>query len=57
MQRKASEDILRKLQAMPESWQRVDAILETSKSQQAKFFALQVHLLASGLCFCGWTWS
>ena len=43
LQRKAAEDILRKLQAMPEAWTRVDSILEKSQSQQAKFFALQAR--------------
>ncbi len=42
VQRSAAEDVLKRLQTHPEAWMRVDAILEASKTQQTKFFALQV---------------
>lgn len=46
VQRQASERILQKLQEHPDAWTRVDSVLEHSKSQQAKFYALQVrHVL------------
>ena len=41
-QRTAAESVLKQLQANPDAWQRVDTILETSTSQQSKFFAMQV---------------
>jgi exportin-1 len=40
-QRVGAEAVLKRLQEHPDSWTRVDAILERSKSQQTKFFALQ----------------
>ena len=43
MQRQASERVLQKLQEHPDAWTRVDSVLEHSQSQQAKFYALQVH--------------
>lgn len=42
VQRSAAESILKQLQQNPDAWQRVDSILETSQSQQSKFFAMQV---------------
>ena len=45
VQRQASERILQKLQEHPDAWTRVDSILEHSKSQQAKFYALQAGQL------------
>lgn len=42
-QRQASERVLQKLQEHPDAWTRVDSVLEHSKSQQAKFYALQVY--------------
>jgi Importin-beta N-terminal domain len=42
LQRTAAESILKQLQAHPDAWTRVDAILEQSQTQQAKFYALQV---------------
>lgn len=42
LQRMAAERVLSELQKNPEAWTRVDAILEKSHSQQAKFFALSV---------------
>ena len=47
LQRVAAERVLSELQKNPEAWTRVDAILEKSQTQQAKFFALQVHLVNS----------
>ncbi|KAL6757535.1 exportin [Haematococcus lacustris] len=41
-QRVASERLLLQLQEHPQAWQRVDAILETAKSQSTKYFALQI---------------
>jgi exportin-1 len=41
-ERMASEAVLKKFQEHPEAWTRVDAILESSKNQQTKFFGLQV---------------
>lgn len=37
------------LQEHPEAWTRVDAILESSKNQQTKFFGLQVRPSAAAL--------
>lgn len=45
LQRKIAENVLKKLQEAPDAWTRVDGILEQSKSQHSKFFALQVNLL------------
>ena len=42
LQRAAAESVLKQLQQNPDAWQRVDTILETSQSQQSKFFAMQV---------------
>jgi exportin-1 len=49
-QRSAAESILRQLQEHPEAWTRVDTILEHSKFQHSKVFALQVpgSLVRSG---------
>lgn len=44
LQRKIAENVLKKLQEAPDAWTRVDGILEQSKSQHSKFFALQVSL-------------
>ncbi|KAK9798116.1 hypothetical protein WJX73_000475 [Symbiochloris irregularis] len=41
-ERTAAERVLSELQKNPEAWTRVDAILEKSHSQQAKFFALSI---------------
>lgn len=41
-ERVGAEAVLKRLQEHPDSWTRVDAILERSKSQQTKFFALQI---------------
>ena len=41
LQRQASERVLQKLQEHPDAWTRVDSVLEHSKSQQAKYYALQ----------------
>lgn len=49
-QRTAAEGVLRKVQEQPEAWTRVDRILELSKNQQTKFFALQARLHACGAC-------
>ena len=43
-QRTSAESVLKQLQQNPDAWQRVDTILETSQSQQSKFFAMQVSL-------------
>ena len=49
-QRTAAEGVLRKVQEQPEAWTRVDRILELSKNQQTKFFALQARPHACGAC-------
>eukprot|EP00803_Ostreobium_quekettii_P010458 evm.model.scf_31.9 EVM.evm.TU.scf_31.9 scf_31:180059-191953(+) len=41
-QRSAAEAVLKKLQEHPDSWSKVDAILEHSQNDQTKFFALQI---------------
>ena len=41
-QRAAANEILMQLQTNEQSWTRVDAILENSANQNAKFFALQI---------------
>lgn len=41
-QRTAAEAALKAFQEHPQSWTRVDAILEQAKSEQTKFYALQV---------------
>ena len=46
MQRNAAENLLKQLQEHPEAWTRVDGILEQSKNQQTKFFALQVGYIS-----------
>jgi exportin-1 len=38
----AAERVLTKLKEHPDSWTRVDAILERAASPQTKFFALQI---------------
>lgn len=50
MQRAAAENILKALQEHQDSWQKVDAILETSTNQQTKFFALQVSRVTLNSC-------
>lgn len=37
-----AEMIVRKFQEHPDAWQKVDQILNTSKNQMTKYFALQV---------------
>ena len=41
-QRAAAEAVLKAVQAHPDAWSRVDAVLEHSRNAQSKFFALQV---------------
>ena len=41
-QRAAAEAVLKAVQAHPDAWSRVDAVLEHSRNSQSKFFALQV---------------
>jgi exportin-1 len=43
VQRKQAESILKAFQDNPEAWTRVDSILEHAKSEQTKFFGLQVR--------------
>ena len=38
-----AEAALKAFQEHPQSWTRVDAILEQAKSEQTKFYALQVR--------------
>jgi hypothetical protein len=42
----AAEQALKAFQEHPEAWTRVDSILEKAKTQQTKFFALQVSFAA-----------
>lgn len=42
LQRSAAEKVLKAFQENPDAWTRVDTILEKGKTQQTKFFALQV---------------
>lgn len=42
--------MLKKVQEHPEAWTRVDAILEGSKNQQTKFYALQASLPLCAVC-------
>lgn len=42
LQRGAAEQALKTFQEHPDAWTRVDAILEKAKTQQTKYFALQV---------------
>lgn len=42
VQRVAAEQALKAFQEHPEAWTRVDSILEKAKTQQTKYFALQV---------------
>lgn len=42
LQRDAAEKVLKAFQEHPEAWTRVDSILEKAKTQQTKYFALQV---------------
>ena len=37
-----ANEILNQLKEHPEAWQRVDAILQYSSSQQTKFYGLQI---------------
>jgi exportin-1 len=39
---KEAHEILNQLKEHPDSWQRVDKILQTSNSQQTKFYGLQI---------------
>lgn len=41
-EQKAAQEILTKLREHPESWTRVDAMLEFSKNSQTKYYALQI---------------
>eukprot|EP00882_Tetradesmus_deserticola_P001199 GHRQ01001297.1.p1 GENE.GHRQ01001297.1~~GHRQ01001297.1.p1 ORF type:complete len:1084 (+),score=646.45 GHRQ01001297.1:232-3483(+) len=41
-QRTAAEQVLKTFQENPDAWTRVDTILEKGKTQQTKFFALQI---------------
>ncbi|XP_076306082.1 LOW QUALITY PROTEIN: exportin-1-like [Tachypleus tridentatus] len=41
-QQRMAQDILTKLKEHPDSWTRVDTILEFSKNQQTKYYALQI---------------
>jgi hypothetical protein len=45
VQRVAAEQALKAFQEHPEAWTRVDSILEKAKTQQTKYFALQVGQL------------
>jgi uncharacterized membrane protein YdjX (TVP38/TMEM64 family) len=50
LQRTAAEQVLKTFQENPDAWTRVDTILEKGKTQQTKFFALQVIIaVAAGL--------
>lgn len=42
MQQKVAQNILTQLKEHPDSWMKVDAILQFSKNQETKFFALQI---------------
>jgi exportin-1 len=42
LKQKHAGDILNKLKEHPDSWTRVDTILEFSQNQQTKYFALQI---------------
>jgi hypothetical protein len=46
LQRTAAEQVLKTFQENPDAWTRVDTILEKGKTQQTKFFALQVITVA-----------
>ena len=45
--RTAAESTLKAFQEHPDSWMRVDGILESAQTEQAKFFALQVRVLGA----------
>lgn len=47
MQRAAAEQVLKAFQEHPDAWTRVDTVLEKAKTQQTKFFALQVNMVTS----------
>jgi hypothetical protein len=47
VQRVAAEQALKAFQEHPEAWTRVDSILEKAKTQQTKYFALQVRTASS----------
>lgn len=47
LQRVAAEQALKTFQEHPDAWTRVDAILEKAKTQQTKYFALQVSTPSS----------
>jgi hypothetical protein len=49
LQRTAAEQVLKTFQENPDAWTRVDTILEKGKTQQTKFFALQV-IFTQRLC-------
>lgn len=42
MQQKVAQSVLTQLKDNPDSWTRVDAILQFSKNQETKYFALQI---------------
>lgn len=42
MQQKVAQTVLTQLKENPDSWMRVDAILQFSKNQETKYFALQI---------------
>ena len=44
-QQAIAQPVLTRLQEDPNAWQRVDTILEYSRNQHTKFYALQVRLL------------
>jgi hypothetical protein len=48
LQRTAAEQVLKTFQENPDAWTRVDTILEKGKTQQTKFFALQVIITVAG---------
>ena len=47
LQRASAEAVLKELQAQPDAWTKVDTILESSSTEQTKFFALQVPAACS----------
>lgn len=52
VQRVAAEQALKTFQEHPDAWTRVDAILEKAKTQQTKYFALQVSTPSSASAHC-----
>lgn len=60
LQRDAAEKVLKAFQEHPDAWTRVDVILEKAKTQQTKYFALQVcnrvsQGFLSAACLLVWT--